>query len=92
MEITGNFERFQKFNFETNFLNNANSFQKTAVPFFLVESTNIENATFPYKNVLSEANVKKNRMERTTYYQERMMFVSNYFIFSKMLFPFKNLV
>ena len=29
---------------------------------FLVESTNIENATFPYKTVPLEANVKTNRM------------------------------
>ena len=32
---------------------------------FLVESVKIENATFPYKNALSEANVKTNRMEST---------------------------
>ena len=29
---------------------------------FLVERTNIENATFPYKTVPLEANVKTNRM------------------------------
>ena len=29
---------------------------------FLVESTMMENATFPYKNALSKANVKTNRM------------------------------
>ena len=29
---------------------------------FLVESTKIENASFPYKTVLSEDNVKTNRM------------------------------
>ena len=28
--------------------------------FFLVESTNIENASFPYKTAISEANVKAN--------------------------------
>ena len=33
MTITGNFERFQYFNFETNFLKNVNPFQKTGVPF-----------------------------------------------------------
>ena len=32
--ITGNFERFQYFNFETDFLENENLFQKTGVPFF----------------------------------------------------------
>ena len=29
---------------------------------FLVESTKIENASFPYKTAISEANVKTNRM------------------------------
>ena len=32
---------------------------------FLVESTVIENATFPYKTAQSEANFKTNRMEST---------------------------
>ena len=32
---------------------------------FLVESTKIENTTFPYKSALSEANVKTNRMGST---------------------------
>ena len=34
MLITENFERFQYFNFETNFLRNASHFQKSRVPFF----------------------------------------------------------
>ena len=34
MTSIGNFERFQHFNLETNFLKNANPFKKTAVPFF----------------------------------------------------------
>ena len=50
---------------------------------FLVENTKIENAAFPYKAVLSEANVKTNKM---------WSFASNYFIFSKILFQFENLV
>ena len=32
--ISENFKRFQYFNFETNFLENENLFQKTGVPFF----------------------------------------------------------
>ena len=32
--ISENFKRFQYFNFETNFLENQNLFQKTGVPFF----------------------------------------------------------
>ena len=34
---------------------------------FLVESTTMENVTFPYKTVLSKANVKINRMGSTKY-------------------------
>ena len=34
VKINGNFERFQYFNFEINFLRNVNPFQKTGVPFF----------------------------------------------------------
>ena len=61
MTISGNFERFQYFNFETDFLENENLFQKTGVP-FSVESTKIENASFPYKTAISESNVKANRV------------------------------
>ena len=32
--INGNFEHFQHFNFEADFLGNENVFQKTGVPFF----------------------------------------------------------
>ena len=47
MTVTRNFECFQDFNFETNFLKNKRLFQqKTGAP-FLVESTKIENPTFP---------------------------------------------
>ena len=60
---------------------------------FLIESTKNENRTFPYKIALSEANVKTNRVgsAKWIYHKERS-FVSNYFIFSKVLFQFKNLV
>ena len=37
------------------------TFFKTLEKDFLVESTNIKNAKFPYKAALSEANVKANR-------------------------------
>ena len=59
---------------------------------FLVETTNIENVSFPYQIAISEANVKKNSIVSTewTYHQERS-FVSNYFMFLKILFQFKNL-
>ena len=54
---------------------------------FLVESTEIESASFPYKkSAISEA-VKTNRMVTT-----KWSFASNYFIFLKFLFQFKNLL
>ena len=55
MTITGNFERFQYFNFETNFLEKIFS-KKLEYP-ILIESTKIENVAFSYKTALSEANV-----------------------------------
>ena len=48
MTISGNFARFQYSNFETNFLENENLFQKLEYC-FLAESKKIENALFPYK-------------------------------------------
>ena len=60
---------------------------------FLVESTKIDNTTFSYKSSLSEANVKTNRMGSTKWtYHKGWSFASNYFIFSKILLQFKNLV
>ena len=61
MTITGNFELFQHFNFETGFLKNGVLFKKTRVP-LLVGSTEIENATVPNQAALSEVNAKKNRV------------------------------
>ena len=54
---------------------------------FLVQSTKIENATFPHKTALPEANVKTNGVGSTkcTNHKGRS-FASNYFIFSKILF------
>ena len=65
MTITENFKRFQYFNFETDFLENENLFQKTGVPSFLVQSTKIEKTSFLYKTAISEANFKANRMVST---------------------------
>ena len=64
MAINGNFECFQYFNSETDFLENENLFQKTVVA-FLVESTQIKNTLFAYKTFISETNVKTNRMVST---------------------------
>ena len=54
---------------------------------FLVESTEIEKVSFPYKTAVLEANVKTNRMVSTksTYHKERS-FATNYFIFLKNFF------
>ena len=67
-------------------------FSRNLYHLFLVESTKIESAIFPHKTTLPEANVKANRMRSTkwTYNKERS-FASNYFIFLKILFRWKNL-
>ena len=45
---------------------------------FLAESTKIENASFPYKTAISEANVKTNRIVTTEWtYQKERRFASN---------------
>ena len=45
---------------------------------FLVESTEIDNTTFPYKTALSEASVKTNRMGGTTWtHHKEQSFASN---------------
>ena len=91
MAISGNFEHFQYFNFETDFLENEKL--KKLEYRFLVESTKIDNASFRYKTSISEATVKTNRIVSTkwTYHIERN-FATNYFIFLKTLFQFKKLV
>ena len=59
---------------------------------FLVETTKIENTSFPFKTALSEANVKTNRMATTKWtYHKEWSFASKYFIFLENLFQFKNL-
>ena len=58
------FESFQYFNFETDFLENQNFFQKTQVP-FLVEGNKTENASFPHKTATPNTNVTTNRMVST---------------------------
>ena len=85
MATTEKVERFQYFNSETNF--------SEKFKLFSVESTKIENAILSYKTTLSEANVKTNRMVGTKCtYDKKRSFASNYFIFWKILFQFKNLV
>ena len=81
MTISGSFERFRYFNFETNFAKNTNQDW----------STRIEIVIFPYKIAVSETNVNTNRMENTKWiYLRERIFFSNYHIFSKILFQFKK--
>ena len=54
-----NFEHFQYFNFETDFLEKENFFKKLEYR-FLVECSKIEKASFRHKTVMSEANVNGN--------------------------------
>ena len=53
----------------------------------------MENASFPYKTAILEANVKTNRIVITKWtYLKEQSFASNCFIFLKILFHFKNLL
>ena len=65
MTISGSFERFQYLNFETLTLWKMKTFFKKLEYRFLVESTKIENASFPHKTAISDANVKTNRIVST---------------------------
>ena len=64
MTISGNFGRFQYFNFERKFLEKENLYKKLEYR-FLIESTKIENTSFPNKTVISKANFKTNRLVST---------------------------
>ena len=56
---------------------------------FLVETTDIENASFPFKADLSEANAKTNRVATTKWtFHKEWSFARNYFVFIKNLFQF----
>ena len=56
---------------------------------FLVETSKIENTSFPFKTALSEANLRTNRMATTKWtYHKEWGFASNYFIFFENLFEF----
>ena len=59
----------------------------------IFESTEIENASLPYKTAVSEANGKTNKMvsAKWIYHKERS-FASNNFIFFNFFFQFKNLL
>ena len=79
--ITGNFGVFDTQTLKQIFWKKKTFFKKPDYR-FLTESTKIENATFPLKTGLSEANFKTNRMGSTkwTYYHKEWSFASNSFI------------
>ena len=53
---------------------------------FSFESTAIQNATFPYKTVLSKANVKTNRIRSKNWtYQREMAFAPDWFKFCSVI-------
>ena len=64
----------------SNVFNKENLFQKTGVP-FLVETTKIENTSFPFKT-FPEANVKINTTTKWTYQKTGVLAVTT-FIFRK---------
>ena len=72
MTISGNFEIFNSWTLKQIFWKTKIFFKKLGYR-FVVQSYKIENATFPYKTTLSEANVKTNRIGITkwTYCKER---------------------
>ena len=56
---------------------------------FLVETTQVENTSFPLKTALSEANVKTNRMATTKWtYHKEWSFANYYFVFLENSFQF----
>ena len=90
--IRENFECFQYFDFETDFLETKTFFKKLEYR-FLVESTKIEKASFPYETAVSEAKVKTNRMVFTKWtYHKEQSFASNCFNFLKILFQLQPLL
>ena len=58
---------------------------------FLVETTEIESTSFPFKTALSENNIKTNRMA-TTKWTKAWSFASNYFILLEYFCQFQNLL
>ena len=73
--ISESFKRFQYFNFFRK------SFFRKLEYRFLVETTKIENTSFPFKTALSETNVKTNRMAtiKWTYGPVNTLFFRKFF-------------
>ena len=77
MTITGNFECFQYLSLKQIFWKTKTFFKKLEYR-FLVESTKIQKSSFPYKTIISETNVKTNRMVsiKWTYHKEKSLQVT----------------
>ena len=75
MTISESFKRFQYFNFETNFLENENLFQKLEYR-FLVETTTIESNSFPSKTAV-----------RNQYYDKLLWQLQNGSIIKSVVLP-----
>ena len=71
MAMTGNFERFHYFSFETSYPKNQSIFGKLEFN-FLFESTPIESATLLYKTAPSKGSSETNKIKSTksTYHKE----------------------
>ena len=65
MAISESFRRFQYFLILKQIFWKTKTFFKKLEYLILVEVTEIENTSFPFKTALSEANVKANRMATT---------------------------
>ena len=92
MTIIGNFERFQYFNFEADFVKTKIFFKKLESS-FLVESTSFRLKTrhSHNKTAISKANVQTNRMVSTKWtYRKELCFASNYLIFWKFCFSLNS--
>ena len=70
--ISEGFKGFQYFNFETNFWKTKSIIMKLEYR-FSVETTKIENTSFPFKTALSEADVKTSRMATTKWTYHKLL-------------------
>ena len=95
MFLYDNFKHFKYFKFEKQKIFwKTKTFSENLEYRFSIESTKIENASFPYKKAISVANVKTKRMVSTkwTYQKERSFACNYFFFFLKTLLQFKNLL
>ena len=88
MTVSESFKRFQYLTLEQLFWK-TKTFFKTLEYRVLVETTETENTSLPFKTALSETNVKTNRMATTKWtYHKEWSFASNSFIVLENFFQF----